>query len=106
MSAHASQWNALYHLVPKIMTNGVIVPHAMRQARLRLGISQRKTAKRIGISPLTYFKWETGKTRMVGPVYIAAIAAALEPTGEGPLTTLARQIAPHVIAFATPSWTT
>jgi transcriptional regulator with XRE-family HTH domain len=93
------QWNALYHLEPEITAIRLIVSHAMRQARLRLHISQRVAAERIGVSKITYFKWETGKTKLIGPGYIAAIAAALEPAGSGPLNTLARQVSPHILAY-------
>ena len=99
MPSYAKVWNAIMHETPLAITPGEIGSYA-RRGRLALGLSQTFVAAKIGVKTLTYHKWENGQIGLIGPGYVAAIAAVCDPEGldgrgaGGHLATVARQIAP------------
>jgi transcriptional regulator with XRE-family HTH domain len=62
------------------------LPHRLRAARRRLGISQKELARRFGMDPKTIRQWEAGRvgrrTRRVEALF-EEFARAAEPNPEG-----------------------
>jgi transcriptional regulator with XRE-family HTH domain len=99
MPSYAKVWNAIMHEVVLDIPPGAIGSYA-KHGRHALSLSQAFVAAKIGVTTLTYHKWESGQTSLIGPGYVAAIAAVCDPDGldgrgaGGHLATVARQIAP------------
>jgi DNA-binding XRE family transcriptional regulator len=36
----------------------------MKSARVNAGLTQRETAEKLGVTPVTYYYWETGRVAM------------------------------------------